>query len=106
MSRGAWLGIFAITIVTCAVTVPDKAKHTSAIAEKSMAQARRSGVAGAVGAGLMGGIAEGVIGGLLEYNSYVIASTTRAPDGTTVSVGALGQVFVVVDLTRPRGRKK
>lgn len=70
-----------------------------------MAEARRSGIAGAIGAGLMGGVVETMIGGLLEHNSDIICSTTRAPDGETISVGALGQGFVVVDLSEPRTRK-
>jgi hypothetical protein len=46
----------------------------------------------------MEGLSETMIGGLLEYKSYVVFSTTTNPKGTTISVGALGQVFVVVDI--------
>lgn len=69
-----------------------------------MAAARQSGVAGAIGAGIMGGLTETMIGGLLEYKSYVVFSTTTNPKGTTISVGALGQVFVVVDLDDHRNK--
>ena len=99
MSRGTiWIALVAVAAVTCAVTVPDKAAHTSVINEKAMAAARKSGIAGAIGAGIMGGFSEGLIGGLLEYKSYVLFSKTTNIEGATVSVGALGQVFVVADL--------
>lgn len=99
MNRGTiWVALIAAITVTCAVTVPAKAVHTSAINEKAMAAARQSGVAGAIGAGIMGGLSETMIGGLLEYKSYVVFSTMTNPKGSTISVGALGQVFVVVDL--------
>ncbi len=55
----------------------------------------RCEAAAAVTAGLVAGR---MIGVLLEYNSYVVFSTTTNPKGTTISVGALGQVFVVVDV--------
>lgn len=95
-SRGVfvWIAIGALTVV-CAVTTPDKAAHIAAIKEKAMADARNSGgVVGALGMEVMSGWTETLLSGMLEYNSYVLFSTTSAGDHA-VSYGALGQVFVV-----------
>lgn len=89
-----WIALLALA-VTCAVTNPDKSAHIAGIREKLADDARSSGELGAaIGAEVMGGLIETMVGGLLQYNSYVVFSTTAAHKDT-VSVGALGQVFVV-----------
>ncbi len=99
-----WIAIGALLVV-CAVSKPDKAAHTAAIKEKAMAEARKSGdVAGIVGMGLMGGFADTLLGGILEYNSFVLFSTTSTEHGTT-SFGVLGHVFVGGQNDKPRSRR-
>lgn len=71
-----------------------------------MAEARNSGdVVGALGMEMMGGWTETLLGGMLEFNSYVLFSTTSAK-GHAVTNGALGQVFVVRSGGQPRKQRR
>lgn len=102
MNRTVPMALVVAIGVTCAATVPNKGAHTSVVNEQALASVRKSGVAGAIGAGIMGGFSESMIGSLLEYQSYVLFSTTSNARGATISIGVLGQVFVVANLDNHR----
>ena len=82
-------------IVVCAITNPDKAKHISGIKEKGMSEARASNDLKAMFVvGALGDVGAALIEPLLEYNSYLVFSTTAIRE-KTLSIGVLGQVFTV-----------
>lgn len=94
-----WVALVGLFVV-CAVTNPDKPKHVSAIKEKAISQARAAkGIGAAIVGNALGDWADAMIGPLLEYNSYLLFSTTSVPE-KTLSIGVLGQVFAV-ELKRP-----
>ena len=89
-----WVTLVGLLVV-CAVTNPDKAKHISGIKEQSMSEARASNDLKAVFVvGALGDVGAALIEPLIEYNSYLVLSTTAIRE-KCLSIGVLGQVFTV-----------
>ncbi|MDC0721999.1 hypothetical protein [Nannocystis bainbridge] len=90
-----WIFLGAL-MVTCAITNPDKERHTGAVKDALVSHEKT-----AAGRLMLNAFAGGIVGSSLDYSNFVFFSITGA-NGQAVSLGLLTQVVVFPFKTEER----